>query len=128
MDNAINNNNYTLYGTEFSLYSGKVRAYLKYKNIPYQEVHPTISTYKKIIVPKTGVSYIPVLQTPNDDYLQDTTHIIDTLEKDFPENSIYPTTPKQRLVSLLFELYGDEWLLIPAMHYRWNYNNFSIYL
>jgi 4-hydroxybenzoyl-CoA reductase subunit alpha len=25
-------------------------------------------------------------------------------------------------VALLFEVYGDEWLVIPAMHYRWNYN------
>jgi len=24
------------------------------------------------------------------------------------------------LVSLLLETYGDEWLVIPAMHYRWN--------
>ena len=28
----------------------------------------------------------------------------------------------QRLAALLLELYGDEWLLIPAMHYRWTYN------
>jgi hypothetical protein len=26
----------------------------------------------------------------------------------------------QRLVALLLELYGDEWLIIPAMHYRWS--------
>ncbi|MFT5452389.1 MAG: glutathione S-transferase [Enterobacterales bacterium] len=46
------------------------------------------------------------------------------LELKHPSRSVYPTTAKQKLVSLLLELYGDEWLLIPAMHYRWNYNNF----
>lgn len=112
--------NYTLYGTEFSLYTGKARAYLNYKKIPYDEVLSTLKVYKDVIVPKTGVKFIPVVRTPDDEYLQDTTNIIDQLEVKFPEKSVYPTTPKQRLISLLLELYGDEWLLIPAMHYRWN--------
>jgi len=115
---------YTLYGAGFSLYSGKVRSYLNYKNIPYDEVLSTIGIYKKIIVPKTGVKFIPVVKTPNNEYLQDTTNIIDHLEKNHPTKSVYPATPKQHLVSLLLEMYGDEWLLIPAMHYRWNYDNF----
>jgi hypothetical protein len=33
---------YTLYGTQFSLYSEKTRAYLRDKNIPYDEVLSTI--------------------------------------------------------------------------------------
>ena len=116
--------NYTLYGAEFSLYSGKARAYLNYKNIPFEEVLSTAKVYKNIIVPKTGVKFIPVVKTPDDEYLQDTTNIIDQLEVKHPEKPVYPTTPKQQIVSLLLELYGDEWLLIPAMHYRWNHDNF----
>jgi len=53
--------------------------------------------------------------------LQDTTVIIDALEKRHPEHSVYPSTPKQKLVSLLLEVYTDEWLCITAMHYRWNF-------
>lgn len=114
---------YILYGTEFSLYTGKARAYLRYKNIPFEEVLSTIGVYKKIIVPKTGVRFVPVVKTPDNEYLQDTTNIIDQLENKHKDKSVYPTTPKQGLVSLLLELYGDEWLLIPAMHYRWNHDN-----
>ncbi len=114
---------YTLYGTDFSLYTGKVRSYLVKKGIPFDEVLSTISVYKKFIVPRTGVRYIPVVQTPDDQVYQDTTVIIDELEKQYPERSIYPSTPKQRLVSLLLETYGDEWLVIPAMHYRWSYQD-----
>jgi glutathione S-transferase len=44
------------------------------------------------------------------------------LEQRFSEPSITPTTGVQRFVAALFELYGDEWLLIPAMHYRWHHN------
>jgi len=112
---------YKMYGAEFSLYSGKVRSYLLKKGIPFEEITPSMKVYKEFIVPRTGVRYIPVLQTPEDDVLQDTTVIIDSLEKKFPVSSVYPATPKQKLLALLFEVYGDEWLLIPAMHYRWFY-------
>ena len=36
--------------------------------------------------------------------------------------SVYPEGAVQKLVALLLEVYGDEWLLLPAMHYRWTYN------
>jgi len=115
---------YTLYGAEFSLYSGKIRSYMRYKRLDYEEVFSSIGIYKKIIVPKTGVKFIPVVKTPQGDYLQDTSVIIDQIEQDAPQRSVIPAGNKQQLVALLLELYGDEWLLLPAMHYRWNYNNF----
>jgi glutathione S-transferase len=65
---------------------------------------------------------IPVLHTPDDELVQDTTDIIDYLEAKIGGPSIYPSGPVQRLIALLFEVYGDEWLVIPAMHYRWTYN------
>ena len=108
-----------MYGADFSLYSGKVRSYLIKKGIPYKEVLSTLTIYKKFIVPRTGVRYIPIVQTPEDEVFQDTSVIIDELEKRFPQNSMLPTTPLQKLVALLLEVYGDEWLLLPAMHYRW---------
>lgn len=121
---------YILYGSEVSLYTGKIRAYLKYKQLPFTEVLSTLSIYKKIIRPKTGVTFIPVVKTPSGEYLQDTARIIDYFEaQTSPPSSgsklsIVPTTPAQQLVSELFALWGDEWLVIPAMHYRWNKDNF----
>ncbi|MDT8409582.1 MAG: glutathione S-transferase family protein [Wenzhouxiangellaceae bacterium] len=112
---------YVMYGAEFSLYSAKLRSYLRKKGIPFTEKSPSVLTYKRFIVPRTGVKFIPVLQTPEDEVLQDTTAIIDALEPRFPERGVYPATPRQHLASLLLELYGDEWLLLPAMHYRWNF-------
>ena len=112
---------YKLYGAPISLYTGKVRSYLKKKDLPYEEVLSTIKVYKDLIIPRTGVRFIPVLQTPDDQVLQDTTVILDELESRHPDNSIYPDTPKQHLVSLLIETYAEEWLVIPAMQYRWNY-------
>ena len=112
---------YTMYGAEFSLYSGKLRSYLRKKGIPFIEKSPSVITYRRFIEPRTGVRFIPVLHTPENEVLQDTTAIIDALEPRFPEHGVYPAGPAQRLAALLLELYGDEWLLIPAMHYRWNF-------
>ncbi|MEP1447482.1 MAG: glutathione S-transferase family protein [Paraglaciecola sp.] len=115
---------YTLYGAPMSLYTGKARSYLIFKSLPYTEVFSSLKVYKSVIVPKTGVRFVPVVKTPEDEYLQDTAQIIDTLEQRHPQRSVIPTTPKQKLVSYLFETWGDEWLVIPAMHYRWNKANF----
>lgn len=109
-----------LLGAPVSLYSGKVRAYLRYKQLPFEEVLATREVFRSVIVPRTGVRYIPVLITDDDLAVQDSTDIIDLLEQRQPQPSVYPSTPAQRLVALLLEVYGDEWLVIPAMHYRWS--------
>lgn len=108
-----------LIGAEVSYYTGKVRAYLRYKGIPFEEVAATREVYRDVIMPRTGVRFIPVFISDDDVAVQDSTAIIDFLEQRYPEPTIQPG-PLQQLVALLFEVYGDEWLVIPAMHYRWN--------
>ena len=58
---------------------------------------------------------------------QDTSDIIDYVEAAEGGPSVYPTGARQKLVALMMELYGDEWLVLPAMHYRWNYNEDWVY-
>jgi glutathione S-transferase len=113
---------YTLYGSPISYYTGKVRAYLHWKGIPFNEVLSNAQVYKDIILPRVGFPVIPVVVAPDDQTLQDSSDIIDVLEQRFPEPPIVPTSGVQRFVAALFELYGDEWLVIPAMHYRWHHN------
>lgn len=115
---------YKLYGAPLSLYTGKTRSYLRFKKIPFEEIFSSRRVYQNIIVPKTGVRFIPVLETPHGEFIQDTSAIMDVLELTFPQRSVVPSTPKQKLVSAILEMWGDEWLLLPAMHYRWNHNNF----
>ncbi|MGF1463020.1 MAG: glutathione S-transferase N-terminal domain-containing protein [Maricaulaceae bacterium] len=113
---------YHLIGAPLSLFTGKVRGYLRWKNLPFCEAPATREVYKSVIVPRVGWPVIPVVITPEGDTLQDTTEIIDSLEAREGGPGVYPTTPRQRLAALLFEVMGDEWLLQPAMHYRWAYN------
>lgn len=113
---------YKLYGADVSYFTGKARAFLDFKRADYDEVLATREVYQSVIVPRVGWPVIPVVAGPGDEILQDTSDIIDTLNTRLGAPSIYPEGPFQKLVALLFELLGDEWLVIPAMHYRWNYN------
>jgi glutathione S-transferase len=116
------NEKYILYGADISYYTGKVRAYLRYKNVPYEERSATRDVYKDVIMPRVGWPVIPVIVTPEGDTLQDTSDMIDALEQRFPQAPVIPTTPRQKVVALMLEVYGDQWLGLPAMHYRWNHN------
>lgn len=118
----MQDNAYHLYGSEISYFTGKVRAYLRWKNIPFKEIASDAAAFREVIVPRVGFPVIPVLITPDDNCLQDSTEIIDALDACSPCPSVYPATPCQRLAALLLETYGDEWLVIPAMHYRWHHN------
>lgn len=113
---------YILYGGKLSYYTGKARAYLRWKGIPFEERQATNEVYQTIIIPRIGYPMIPLLITPEDKAIQDTTEIIDYFEQNDTGPSILPPGPAQRFAAHLLELYGDEWLLIPALHYRWAYN------
>ena len=108
------------YGWECSPYSNKTRAYLRYKQIPHQDISPSFLTIRRVMQPKVGFVVMPVVVLPDGTPLQDTSAIIDHLEDAFPQPSIIPSSPKQALVALLLELFADEWMPIITMHTRWN--------
>jgi len=118
---------YTLYAAPLSLYSGKARGYLRWKNVPFLEVLATREIYASVLLPRVGWPVIPVLVAPDDTTVQDTTDIIDYVEAHEPGPSVYPVGPKQKLAALMLELFGDEWLLIAAMYYRWTFNEAFAY-
>ena len=110
---------FRFYGAERSYFTGKARPALRAKRIYFEEILPTPEAYREILR-RTGMIFIPVVVTPADETWQDTSDIIDALEARFPEPALVPATPVQRIVSYLFELYADEFMLLPAMHYRWS--------
>jgi glutathione S-transferase len=112
---------YRFYAAEISYFSAKPRPALRYKHVPFDEILPTPAAYREVIKPRTGLTQIPVLVTPEDETFQDSSVILDELERRFPDPPLYPTTPRQRLLGYLLEIYNDEFLLVPAVHYRWSY-------
>jgi glutathione S-transferase len=112
---------YRFYAAEVSYFSAKVRPALRAKRVPYVEMLPTAAAYRDVIRPRTGLAMIPVVVTPEDDTLQDSSDILDALEARFPEPALIPTTPVQRMAAFLIELYADEFMMLPGLHYRWSF-------
>ena len=116
-------NHYVLYGAEVSYFTGKARAYLRWRGVDFEERLATREVYRDVILPKVGWPVIPVMEMPDGAYVQDTADIIDAVEAlETSAPRAMPDGALQRLASRLFELFADEWLVLPAMHYRWNYN------
>jgi glutathione S-transferase len=110
-----------LYGGKLSLYSARVRSYLRHQRIPFTERAPGSERALKVIYPAIGRRIVPVVELADGTLLQDGARIIDHFEASglgrFP---VYPDDPALNVVARLFDLFGNEGLMRPAMHYRWN--------
>ena len=118
----MNSHPYQLLGADVSYYTAKIRAYLIHKRLPFTDVLATRTVFRDEILPRVGWPVIPVLITPENTTLQDTSEMIDALEARHLSPTLLPQTPVARFAALLFELYADEWIKVPALHYRWHYD------
>jgi glutathione S-transferase len=112
---------YRLYMAEESYFSAKVRPGFRWKRVPHLEVLATERVYREVIRPRTGLQMIPVVVGPDDETVQDSSDILDMLEARYPDPPLFPRTPVQRVVAYLFELYCDEFMMLPGLHYRWSF-------
>jgi len=114
-----------VFGPDVSYFTGKLEAYLRYKEIPYERVpgNPFATLARE-----TGVGQVPGVQLADGRWMTDTTPMISWLESQFPEPYVIPRDPLQAFFGLLLEDYGDEWLWRPAMHYRWYYRTDAAHL
>lgn len=111
----------SLYGSPLSLYTGRARSYLIKAGLSYRETVPTSSHFKNNVLPQMGGRQsVPVIETDDGEVIRDGAAIIDYFE-DKSGHCFSPLTPKQRIISRLFDVIGPEGLLRPAMHYRWNF-------
>lgn len=110
---------YKLYGMQLSWYTAKVRPYLQFKGIDFVEELPSLYTFHHRIRKFCGNSTVPVLISPEGEWLQDSSLIIERLEQRYPAQPVLPREPVQRFLASLIEIWGDEFWQTPAMHTRW---------
>ena len=68
----------------------------------------------------------PVLETPEGQFIQDSTDIVsylDSLDSPSSETFMTPSTAVQRVVARLIDGFGLAGMLQAAMHYRWSYRD-----
>ncbi|MFT6890629.1 MAG: glutathione S-transferase [Halioglobus sp.] len=111
---------HTLYAITHSLFSGRARSYLIKNEIAFREVSSGHESFKADILPKGKLPTIPTLLTAQGEVIRDGAAIIEHFEAG-SGRPCRPMTPKQQVVSALFDVIGTDGLLRPAMHYRWNF-------
>jgi glutathione S-transferase len=111
---------FRLYGAELSPYSVKVRSYLRYKGVPFEWLARTNARQEEF-AKYAKLPLVPVLVDADENAMQDSTPMIEALEKQFEAPSIVPDDAALAFVSALLEDYADEWLNKAMFHYRWSY-------
>ncbi len=115
----MSDNNYIIYGSEYSPFSVKVRSYFRYKNIPHEWRVRTLDNMSEFQA-LAKLPLVPLVHNQETgEVLQDSTPIIEKLESRYPKNSITPENGSIAFLSTLIEEYADEWVNKPMFHFRW---------
>jgi glutathione S-transferase len=119
---------YRLFSWEHSYFSGKVRAYLRYKHrhgalgAGYEDILATPELIQGLLTPRSGSGAVPQLEAPDGSWIQDSSEIIDFCEAAHPQTPVVPASPIQRVVAYLIELLADEWMVVPGFWERWYFS------
>ena len=108
------------FGWTVSPYSAKTRSYLKYINHDFDDREPSVFTLAGRIKKAVGRPIMPTVRLANGHWLQDSSVIIDHYEGTGIYPSVHPPGRLQRFAAALLEVFADEWLPMPALHYRWH--------
>ncbi|MEM8562810.1 MAG: glutathione S-transferase N-terminal domain-containing protein [Pseudomonadota bacterium] len=115
---------YYLYGAQHSAYTGKARSYLIKQGIAFEERAFGHPRFMQEIIPATGQFMIPVMETEDGAFVQDTADIIDYFSSRGEER--FPSRPQGAVasaISHLFDLFGGEGMLRAGMYYRWFFDD-----
>lgn len=105
---------YILYGNDLSLFTRKLEAALIFYAANFSKRVNTVE-----IAQRAATHQIPVLLTPENWVLADTTPIMQMLDGRFPGRALF-ANGLQGLLIRVIEEYLDEWVARVMVHYRWH--------
>jgi glutathione S-transferase len=112
-------NVHLLLGAICSRYSARVRSYLIKKRIAYVERVPTAWTYMVTIKRRFGDPSLPVIITPEGEWIADSELIVDRLEASHPGDPILPPDPVHAFFSTLAGVWASEFWQPVDLATRW---------
>lgn len=110
---------YDLFVFHRSYFCGKMLAYLRYKEIPHRPIYKDLATIGATLTEHTGLRQLPVIRTPEGQWMNDTTPMMEWFENRYSDHSVLPDDPVNAFLTRLLEDYADEWLWRPAILSRW---------
>ena len=114
---------YTVYGLELSLFTRKLEAAMDFYGAPFVR-KPKTAHNRKEIEYRSGTHQVPVLRTPENWMIADTTPAMMMLDNRYPARGMFPAGPLGVLVHVVEE-FLDEWVARVMVHYRWHYKESS---
>lgn len=118
---------YYLYGAQHSAFTAKARSYLIKQGINFEERAFGHPRFMQDAIAATRRFMIPVLETEDGNFVQDSSDIIDYFhDRQLEQLPSRPEGAVARAVSHLFELFGGEGLLRPGMFYRWFFDDHNM--
>ncbi len=110
---------YTLYTMDNSPYSDKIRALLRYKRLEVVEHTENVETRFSVLQARTGKTMVPVVITPDDEALNDSTRIAARIEQLAPNPPLEWPDPVMETAAMILEDYADEWIVRIMLCSRW---------
>ncbi|MEM7709143.1 MAG: glutathione S-transferase family protein [Pseudomonadota bacterium] len=110
---------YVVYGWGRSYFTHKLTAALDYYNAKW-EMRPKTAEVERELRLRSGTHQVPVLHTPENWMIADTTPLLRMLDARFPDRAMFPDGALGVLVHMVEE-YFDEWIARTTVHWRWNY-------
>ena len=108
-----------IYGGELSYFTRKLEAACIFYGVPFEMRSKNLND-PATIESRSGTHQVPVLHTPENWMIGDTTPIMHLLDERYPSRRMFPVGPAGVLVQALEE-YFDEWVARTMVHYRWHY-------
>jgi glutathione S-transferase len=110
---------YVVYGPPISLFTRKLESALRFYRAPHR-IEAKDPSNAADLESRSGTHQVPVLRTPENWILSDTTPILTLLDARFPSRRLFPEGPLGVLVHVVEEVL-DEWFARTMVHYRWHY-------
>ena len=117
---------YTIFGSEISAFTRKLEAAFECYGVDFaiKRKSPEI---KDALEGRSGTHQIPVLRTPENWILADTTPIMMLMDSRYPLRRLYPLGANGVLVHILEEVL-DEWMTRTMVHFRWHYDDNTVFI
>ena len=111
---------YRLYGLMQSYFTRKMTGYFEYKGIPY-----LLRRFYGVSPETEAAGFpggVPAVQTPEGEFMWDSTSMMHHLELRFPEPAVLPPDSVQRFLCYVIEDAVDEWFYRTAVGSRWSFD------
>ncbi len=116
---------YTIYGGELSYFTRKLEAAMIFYGVPF-DMRNKNTSQPEVIESRSGTHQVPVLHTPENWMIGDTTPILQLMDARLPRRAMFPAGPTGVLVHVIEE-YFDEWIARTMVHYRWHYEASAVF-